>query len=433
MSSIEVPITSRILNQAQEAAGLFVFPSKNGVSEKAKLLWLVKLRWVAITLILILCGPALVFGALTRETAPWYLAILGVLILFNLLSQLVIAESKRPIGPVIICYQLAFDLLILAGLLSATGGFANPFVILFLLNASLGGVLIPGRLSWPFLVLTHVLIGMLQFQVVLASQGVVTSPLIATFIVFHLMAFSFWLVMRSLGSYLERQSEQQRQAQITLERQDRLRSIGALAAGFSHEFASPLNVAKIRLERLKRHLGASEDTDEALNAILVCQNIIHRMNDSQMDSRDFHFKNVVVGDLLKDIVDSWSEDKEIKPRLDIEHLITASIPPVNFSQVVINLLDNAFDANPSGQIRIELKKVGHETCLSVADDGPGFPASVLRQKGEPFVTTKKNGTGLGLYVSELFAQSLGGHLETRNRPEGGATVRMSWLLREDAP
>lgn len=441
MSTTEVPIfkpnegfAGLILDQAQNAVSLFGFPTRDGVSEKAKLLWLVKLRWVAITLFFVLCGPALIHGSLTRSTVPIYMGTLGVLIVFNLISQLVIAESKRPIGPVIICFQLAFDLIALSVLLAVSGGFSNPFVIMFLLNASLGAILIPGRLSWPFLLLTHTLLGTLQFQMVLSNQGNVDGTLVATFIVYHLMVLGFWLVMRSLGSYLEKQSERQSQAQIALEKQDRLRSIGALAAGFSHEFASPLNVAKIRLERLKRQLGESEDAVEALQAILVCENVIHQMNSSQMDSRDFQFKTLIVSDLLRDVIESWEEDKpQVRLSLSIQEGLETSLPPVNFSQVVINLLDNAYEANPIGTIAVRLQRQEDEILLSFEDEGPGFHSTVLRQRGEPFVTTKKNGTGLGLYVSELFAQSLAGRLEVRNKSTKGAVVSMSWPIKEDRP
>jgi two-component system sensor histidine kinase RegB len=269
---------------------------------------------------------------------------------------------------------------------------------------------------------------------VLSNQGNVDGTLVATFIVYHLMVLGFWLVMRSLGSYLEKQSERQSQAQIALEKQDRLRSIGALAAGFSHEFASPLNVAKIRLERLKRQLGESEDAVEALQAILVCENVIHQMNSSQMDSRDFQFKTLIVSDLLRDVIESWEEDKpQVRLSLSIQEGLETSLPPVNFSQVVINLLDNAYEANPVGTIAVRLQRQEDEILLSFEDEGPGFHSSVLRQRGEPFVTTKKNGTGLGLYVSELFAQSLAGRLEVRNKSTKGAVVSMSWPIKEDRP
>ncbi|NJL24497.1 MAG: hypothetical protein HC902_04570 [Calothrix sp. SM1_5_4] len=68
--------------------------------------------------------------------------------------------------------------------------------------------------------------------------------------------------------------------------------------------------------------------------------------------------------------------------------------------------------------------------LSVSDSGPGIPDGVLRRQGEPFVTTKPHGTGLGLYVSELFAHSLGGRLELHNPNSGGASVTLFWPRRE---
>src|SRR5690606_35378762 len=127
-------------------------------------------------------------------------------------------------------------------------------------------------------------------------------------------------------------------------------------------------------------------------AILVCQNVIQQMNSSQMDSRDFQFKNLIVSDLLRDVIESWEEDKEnVQLVLRIQDGVETSLPPVNFSQVVINLLYNAYEANPKGSILVQLQKFEEEICLYFEDYGPGFHASVLRQRGEPFVTTKKNG------------------------------------------
>lgn len=405
----------------------FQFPTREMSSEKAKLLWLIKLRWIAIFLFFILFGPALFVGVLTRTTAPGYLGILGILMVFNLVSHLSTAESKK-ISPLVICYQLLFDLVFLTGLLALTKGFENPFVLLFLLNVSLGGLLISGRLGFPFLILTHIFLSVLQIDF-LRHQIMISPSLILTFVVYHFLILSFWLIMRSLGYYLEMQSQKQLMSQINLEKQDRLRSLGALAAGFSHEFASPLNVAKIRLERLKRS-SDSEDVSEALAAIQTCQKIIQHMNESQIDSRDFKLKTINVSELINDVIESWREDKLNQiVQLELNKDIISSLPPINFAQCLINLLDNAYEAKPNSKIKVNLYLEKNHNYILVSDDGPGFSDSVLRQRGEPFVTTKLNGTGLGLYVSELFAQSLGGFLEVKNL-DPGAQVRLSWPNKE---
>ncbi len=411
-----------------EIAGFFRFPAKEGSSEKAKLLWLIRLRWMAILLFSALFPFALKFVHLERSQASIYLGILGVLGVFNLISHLFVAEAKEKFGPVFICYQLGFDLLVLTALLWITGGFTNPFVSLFFLNVSLGGILIAGRLSLPFLILTHTLLAVVQFKTGMESGF--DSSLLPTFGVYHLLTLGVWLVMRSLGAHLELQHSRQTQAQVTLERHDRLRSIGALTAGFSHEFASPLNVAKIRIERVKRDLQ-SEDIDEAMAAIEACEKVIHQMNSSQLDSRSFRFNTVNVRDLLSDIIESWREDKD-PVNLDIRASsdMLCHLPPVNFAQVVINILDNAFEANPKGPILISLSQNDSDVVLSISDEGSGFRPDILERKGEPFVTTKAAGTGLGLYVTELFVQSLGGSMELLNRPDEGATVILRWPQRE---
>ncbi|NJL26002.1 MAG: HAMP domain-containing histidine kinase, partial [Calothrix sp. SM1_5_4] len=251
-----------LLASLSDAFHFLHFPAKDAPSEKAKVLWLVNLRWMAIALFLALSAPAFLLGSLSRLTLPIHLGVLGVLIVFNLITHLVISDTRTPVGPTVICFQLAFDLLILTGLLAVSGGWKNPFTGLFLLNVSLGAVLIQGRLSWPFLVLAHTLLAGLQIHTLARTDDVPTPGTMTQIAASHLLILGFWFVMRSLGAYLERQSENQAQARLTLERQDRLRSIGALAAGFSHEFASPLNAARLRLERLVRN-QPSEDAAEA--------------------------------------------------------------------------------------------------------------------------------------------------------------------------
>ncbi len=421
------PVT-RTFNWVTSMLGRFFrFADIPAGGELAKLLWLIRMRWLAVGLFFVLTGPALMMGLLSRETVFVYLAMVSVLLVVNLLTQFVIAEQGRWIGPFWICFQMAFDLCVLTTLLVITGGLANPFVVLFLLNVAIGGLLIPGRLSWPFLFLAHTFLAFLQFQFAIKEIGEISSGLLGTFVVCHFLVLAFWLVMRSLGVHLERQLKREAQAQMIIEKQDRLRAIGALAAGFSHEFASPLNSAKIRLERAC-HEHPTEDITEALEAVKECETVVHQMNSSQMDSRDFAFREVILADLLKDIVDSWKEEHpETSVRLNYEDRSSGMIPPINFAQAVLNLLDNAGEAAPAKEIDVALRCSNDRFHLQVSDQGPGFTASVLARFGEPFVTTKATGTGLGLYVSHLFCQSLGGSLTIRQSEElGGAEVHLEW-------
>lgn len=415
-----------------------------GHSEQSKLVWLARLRWAAIGLFFFLAIPGYIYGALNRETLVIYVGLLAVLFIFNLVTHLFFIESRKDVGPLFICLQLTLDLVILSSLLLASGGFRNPFVALFLVNAGLGGVLIRGRFSWPFIILCHALLSVLQIQLFIDNEGL---SQIAWAYVFasHILLLSVFLVMRSLGFYLENHFAHQAQAKIQYEKQDRLRALGALAAGFSHEFASPLNAAKLRIDRLERNLNtlnenaewyraARENLAEAKISIGICESVIRSMNGSQLDVRDQNLKSVSMSEFIPDVTDSWLEEHP-GAQLRIENNMNSRllISPINLAQVLLNLLDNAFEANPSAPIRLQLGSDKDWVVLSVDDQGPGFSERVLSRRGEPFVTTKEGGTGLGLYVSEIFVQSLGGHLVITNKEDqSGATVTLSWPLAKEA-
>lgn len=429
-----------------EIANFFRFPRIEGHTESAKLSWLVRLRWGAIGLFFCMAGPGYIFGAFYRTTIMIYIGIIGFLFIFNLLTHLIFVESKTPVGPLFIGFQLAFDLAVLTALLLISGSFGNPFVALFLLNAGLGGVLIRGRNSWPFVVLCHAFLIALQIEFATSNMELGQQTFWIFVFVSHILLFSVWVVMRSLGTYLEGHFERLSQSRIQSEKQDRLRAIGALAAGFSHEFASPLNAAKLRLDRIERAFEkieltakwsteAQENLSEAKESIKSCESVIHSMNASQLDVRDHNLKPVNMKEFIKDVTESWLEE-HAGARLKIENQILNSllISPINLAQVILNLLDNAYESNAKGELILKLTENMSEVELSVEDEGPGFSDRVLGRQGEPFVTTKPNGTGLGLYVSEIFAQSLGGNLSIANKVKSsGAIVTLRWPVQIGSP
>jgi two-component system sensor histidine kinase RegB len=424
-----------------DATDFLKFPQTEIHSENAKLIWIVRLRWAAISLFFFTAIPGYLLGSLNRTTLTFFMAIIGSLLIFNLLTQMIFIATPKKVGPLFICFQLALDLAVLATLLLMSGGFANPFTALFLLNAALGGVLIRGRFSWPFVVLCHAFLISLQIQFFIENvemnQKVFWSYTAAS----HILLFSVWLVMRSLGSYLEKHFETATLKHVQHERQDRLRAVGALAAGFSHEFASPLNAAKLRLDSLERALAKCDTSLEwqtnakstlaaAQESIRSCEFVIHSMNSSQLDVREHNSKPINAIEFVEDIVESWKEEhKEADLEVNNQLQGLISVSPINLAQVMLNLLDNSFEANPKGKIKLELKSENDWAILSVDDAGPGFSLRVLERRGEPFLTTKAQGTGLGLYVSEIFVQSLGGNLSIENKNyEKGSRVTLRWPL-----
>jgi two-component system sensor histidine kinase RegB len=397
----------------------FLLPFWEVHSEKAKLQWVLRLRWCAIVFLALLAVPGFLDHFLDAATLPIYLGAVALLMAFNLLTQGFWLGEEIQLGPVFLFVQMVLDLVVLSGLLLLSGGLSNPFYVLFYLNMSLGAVLLSGPRGYGFLLLGHLALALVQGMTLWNDAMPVTHLEVQ-----HIVLFLSFFVSRSLGNVLLAQQEKLGQARIWAEKMDRLRALGALTAGFSHEFASPLNAVRLRLEReIKRN--PSKDLDEALLAVGDCEAVLRSMNQSQLDPRAHRPQPFELDRVIGEVIASWRRDhgdplceQNLHARAEVE------IPLVNFAQALMNFLDNAVEAALGGKIQVSSERRAEDFLIQVEDEGPGFSAEVLERFGEPFVTTKPTGTGLGLYSAQLYAQSLGGRVSIGNRAGGGASVRL---------
>jgi two-component system sensor histidine kinase AtoS len=120
----------------------------------------------------------------------------------------------------------------------------------------------------------------------------------------------------------------------------------------------------------------------------------------------------------------------------LEQDLPASLPevrvdPMKLEQVFVELVSNALDAMPSGgrlAIAGRLEQSGETPGLAVTvqDTGSGIPDQVLPSIGEPFFTTRPEGTGLGVATARRFVEQHGGRLDLTSRVGEGTTVKI-WL------
>jgi two-component system C4-dicarboxylate transport sensor histidine kinase DctB len=101
--------------------------------------------------------------------------------------------------------------------------------------------------------------------------------------------------------------------------------------------------------------------------------------------------------------------------------------PVRLEQVVINLLQNAFEAlveaqTPEPVIRLHAARMDDRIELVVSDNGPGIDPAIASTLFTPFVTTKAQGLGLGLVICRDIVAGFGGELSLKPSPEGTSFV-----------
>lgn len=405
--------------------------SADPAQSTTKLVWLVRLRWLALTAQILSIGFGLEFEVLEPRLVTSFVGVIAVLAAFNGATWIALQRGwTLPQGQILL--QLCADIAALSTLLALTGGAWNPLVPILFVHSVLGAMLLQGRSGLLFFGILIMSLALIQ-----ANSNIPPSladSLLPASILFpaqFLIALVFWILTAWLSRTL---IALQHHVALGRERQtriDRLRAVGALAAGLSHEFATPLNTAQLRLARLGRSEGLSEHPDlvTAREELERCGEVLRHMAGSQLHPERLAFEEVDVAQLARRVCGSVSkvnEDVPIHFKSDGRSPRTAMVPSVAFSQALINLIENAIESGGTGQeVDVSVTAAGDHVDLVVADRGEGWPAMVRSHLGEPFVTTKPNGVGLGLYYVHSLAEAIGATLALEDRDGGGAIARVS--------
>ena len=108
---------------------------------------------------------------------------------------------------------------------------------------------------------------------------------------------------------------------------------------------------------------------------------------------------------------------------------TVLVDKIQIQQVLLNLMRNAIEAMEDGDRRemtVSTRVLDPETVeVAVIDTGCGIAPEVLAKLFQPFVTTKRQGMGVGLSISRTIVESHGGRLWAEPNPEGGTVFRLT--------
>jgi two-component system sensor histidine kinase HydH len=227
-----------------------------------------------------------------------------------------------------------------------------------------------------------------------------------------------------LETYRERFVERERA-------QERLATIGQVAASIGHELRNPLAVIASSLYVLRRRVddpNATRHFDRIGKQIALSSSIVSGLLALARD-RPPERLPVSLHALAAEAIElAPSSRAVIKLAID-PALPRVEVDPDQMRQVLINLVQNAAQAieggGGDGEIEIAAGLLGTYTWIEVRDDGPGFSAEVRGRAFEPLVTSKATGVGLGLALCARIVEAHDGTLEAHDRPGGGAVIRIS--------
>jgi two-component system sensor histidine kinase RegB len=242
--------------------------------------------------------------------------------------------------------------------------------------------------------------------------------------------FSAYFVT-SLGAQLKKVIEDR---EVLKQGQLRLNSMVRLAAGAAHELSTPLNTIRLILDDLPNEDG---ELDIIKSQTIRCTEIIKRLNPAELDSTNLDLEEIDISDLFDSIInenqllDSSSNIISIIPTGRIKY----SLPKKSIILILKNLISNAAYANKQSDInnintdktiKLSFNDLKDKIEFIVQDSGSGFDPVVLNKIGEPFITTKKTGSGLGLglFIIDLTVKRFGGSLVIESKQGLGSVVKV---------
>ena len=385
----------------------------------------------------------------------WCLIVIGLSAAFNTVLRLLFPARHR-FSVVVGTGILIYDMAQLGCLLWLTGGIENPFCFLLVAPVTVAAATLPMESTVVLGILTLAVAAVVaRYHLPLpwySGQRFELPPLYTAGIwtsIFCGLVF-IGLYARRLAREARQMSEALAATELVLSREQRLHALDGLAAAAAHELGTPLGTITVVVREIERGLAADsplkDDVALLRSQVQRCREILKTLTERSAEGDPLHAW-LPLSHLIEEAIEPYKVfEKDIRvtagpaPGLEgapAEEPISERRPGVVYG--LTNLVENAVDF-ASKSVEIVAGWTADRVTITIADDGPGFPPSILSTLGEPYVTTRGGpdrtptsedqggGLGLGFFIAKTLLERSGAEIEIANREpaQTGAVVQISW-------
>jgi len=210
-----------------------------------------------------------------------------------------------------------------------------------------------------------------------------------------------------------------------------LNSIGQLAATIAHEIRNPITVVKGFVQLLQKKKSMTSDDefyiDTMLKELEYAQIIINDYLSLAKPQTETIQKVEINQEILNitDLLASMANSQNIGFQLNLNEILSTKINPIEFKQVLVNLVKNAIESMlEPGYITINLTRENDYALIEMIDTGIGMSPETIEKLGTPFYSLKERGTGIGLTVCYNIIEKFKGNIEVYSKEGKGTTFRI---------
>ncbi len=342
-------------------------------------------------------------------------------------------------------WHILTDAAFLIILLLFSGGISNPLISYLLVLLAVTATLLPRPYVYGFASGSIVLYTTFLLLDTQSDHGAMDASmqqnmvfqlhLVGMWVIFLVSAILITVFITRMATAIREREFNLAQARENEMRNEQLVAIGTLAAGTAHALGTPLSTMSVLLTELDKldarqlkEADIKEDISVLREQVTRCKNSLNQLiryynKDKPADTEELQLAEFVsdISDYITNIHPTAAVNFSSKG--DPAQSLRAD---PSLKHGVINIIENGIKAAHS---KVDVvfavtpatpPETRGQLEISVTDDGPGIPAQVMENMGEPFISMRKDSMGLGIFLANATVQRLGGKIEMFNLKIGGA-------------